>query len=593
MRQTDQKRTAPTPRDFARCLRLRYGLRVRFPVQSMARICFVAASVFMMAGNSTAQTKSKPVNRYSGSTRTKADPSTGAHRNPKSLPPPRAKLIRELQTPPTKTAPSPKPTDLKPPTSNTRQVRPMNLESPPLRRLPTRLVGFSKPVESQIPQQTTASASSHSAESVPESSPTEMNSPPVHAQPSSSSIHLPFPTNDEVPLLLPQTEHTKPTGPIHPRNWSPPAPAIQQPTSPAFAETPAAVAPPIRNSVSDSLNASGNALNWKYWVQDPLLGTDQFIDVTPEMLYRLALANSYRIADFRYEPWIQGTEIALANSAFDPLLYSDSFFDSTSEPVGNQLTTGTADRLEEDNWRFDGGIRKATRRGGNISMSQRLGHNTSNSDFFDPANQGTSRMTARWTQPLMRNRLMDVNRSLVLTSRFDTEAAQANFNQELQEVLREIAVNYWQLYRERAATVLRRENLTQIREILRVLGDRRQLDVSQSQYTLAESTVRSLEAELTNAKADILNFQSQLASIVNAPELLSTGDLELLPLASADLLPVDFDEQNQIAMAYSLRPELTSLEYQKQTANTLYQLACEQRKPKLDLILEGYMAALR
>ncbi|MFN3192735.1 MAG: TolC family protein [Aureliella sp.] len=354
--------------------------------------------------------------------------------------------------------------------------------------------------------------------------------------------------------------------------------------------------PPQMDSESEDGVASKQhirALSWKSLVGQPMIEAKQYFQITPSLLYQLALSNSYRIADFRYEPWIQGTEIALADSAFDPLLYSESFFDSTSEPVGNQLTTGTADRLEEDNWRFDGGIRKATRRGGNLSMSQRLGHNTSNSDFFDPANQGTSRLIARWTQPLLRNRIMDANRSLVLTARFDTEAAQANFNQELQEVLREIAVNYWQLYRERAANVLREENLSQIREILRVLGDRRRLDVSQSQYTLAESTVRSLEAELTNAKANILNFQSQIASVVNAPELLSTGELELLPVASADLLPVEFDAQSQIAVAFSLRPELRSLEYQRQSENTLYKLACDQRKPKLDLVLEGYMASLR
>lgn len=395
----------------------------------------------------------------------------------------------------------------------------------------------------------------------------------------SNSFQLPKPNSQQVEFQLPNLRN-------------------------ATADIPSSVA--IANTVDDTFNAPSNVprppsesqltsdvLEWTSKVAQPILQKQQSIFATPSQLFELAIQHSYHLSDLQYEPWIQGTSIAAANAAFDPVLFTDTFFDGRNEPVGNELTTGGAERLEEDEWRFNGGIRKNTRRGGSLDLTQQLGHNTSNSDFFVPNSQGNSRVVARLSQPLLRNRQIDTNRSLVLTAQFETETARANFHQLLQERLREIANTYWQLYQERASNVLRKENLEKIRSIARILEDRKSFDVSQSQVLLAQSSVRTLEAELANSENTIENIEAQLATLTNAPELELGGSWELIPTQSPALLPLEFNELEQVTYALTMRPEVRSINYQIQTARTQYQLACEQTKPKLDLVVEGYLAELR
>jgi hypothetical protein len=172
---------------------------------------------------------------------------------------------------------------------------------------------------------------------------------------------------------------------------------------------------------------------WTAPSMTPLRLGIQSIPLNLDGLFALTAKHSGRVQAVAQSPWISQSQLDQAQAAFDPTLFSDNRFNSTSDPVENTLTTGGPSRLEDNIVSSDSGLRGENQSGMNYRVGQRFGHKNSNSNFFSPQDQGTARLYANLRQPLMRGRNIDVNRSLVLTTRFETAAAEAQFRETIQK----------------------------------------------------------------------------------------------------------------------------------------------------------------
>ena len=91
------------------------------------------------------------------------------------------------------------------------------------------------------------------------------------------------------------------------------------------------------------------------------------------LLY-LALQHSNQIKIAKRDPLIRETAVQDADSRFDWVRYLDAAWNDTSEPIGNQLTAGgTADRFDDQIFQGTAGVRRLTRYGGILDISQRFG----------------------------------------------------------------------------------------------------------------------------------------------------------------------------------------------------------------------------
>lgn len=352
--------------------------------------------------------------------------------------------------------------------------------------------------------------------------------------------------------------------------------------------------PPLQLDLREASSLSAPAIETpQWWVEPtakPLRVAPSAIPVDLMTLFSMTVQHSARVQAVAQAPWISGTQIEQAQGVFDPRIYSDTDFNSSSDPVESTLATGGPPRLEDQLLGGEIGLRGQTTSGASYGVGQSLGHKNSNSTFFVPNDQGSAGLFANWTQPLMQGRRIDPNRSLVLTAQFDTAAAQAKYSDAILTQLFDVGNAYWSLYVERANLLIRRRHLARAQRIAEQLEHRQSLDSVRSQVLRAHAAVANRQAELTLSEANIKNQESRLRSLVNAPAFSDQGHAELLPAQPAVIVPVDFNIEAEVAIAIQRRPEILELQELVNATQVRLNLAQDQTRPQLNLVVQGQLA---
>ncbi len=290
---------------------------------------------------------------------------------------------------------------------------------------------------------------------------------------------------------------------------------------------------------------------------------------------------------------IRETAVVEAAAEFDVRTFMESKFSRDSTPVGNTLTTGGLPRFHDLNWYYNGGFRKKSLLGGTMELSQRVGLQDTNSIFFVPDQQGTSKLSLSYTQPLLNGAGRAYNNSLTLLAQIDAGIAENQTSAQLQEHLLKVTEAYWELYLQRTALVQKQRNLQRGQAILSDLDARRDVDALESQIAQAQAAVAMRRAELIRAAAAIRNIEAIIRARVNAPELTSGANLELLPLEQPIRQQIDINLQDALLTAVQNRPEVDESMQQMRAASVRMQMAENELLPALNMVLATYVSGLR
>lgn len=332
---------------------------------------------------------------------------------------------------------------------------------------------------------------------------------------------------------------------------------------------------------------------WDRHVTDSLRDTQALPADIHTLLY-LALQHSNQIKVAKRDPLIRETAIAEADSRFDWVKYLNAAWNDTSEPVGNSLTAGgTATQFNDQLFQGTAGVRRLTRHGGILDISQRFGWNDNNSIFLIPDQQATGQFTVSYTHPLMRGRGLAYNNSLVLLAQLDTEVAEQEFMATLQEELLEITRSYWALYLERAVLAHQMRLYLKTQEIYATLQARQIVDTQQTQLVAAGSALESRRADLIRSRTAVTNAETRLRGLINAPELGNSEQAELIP---AELPSMTFFETHlhaEIQKALQNRPEIQAAIKQVKAGSQQLGIAQHELLPALNLVTQSYLNGLR
>ncbi len=371
---------------------------------------------------------------------------------------------------------------------------------------------------------------------------------------------------------------------------------------------PAHSAPPVSSVVANSTDPAATPLVeageslamevlesrwWEPGVQETLRPEAQPIPITLDSVLSSALQHSARIQVVRELPLIRETAIEEADAQFDWTSFLESKWNDLSDPVGNQLTTGGPPRYRDRNLTTSGGLRRRNTVGGQFEVAQRFGVQDTNSVFFVPPNQGTSRLTVNYTQPLLRTAGRAYNTSLTVLAQIDTEAARDELSRELQTHLVDVTSAYWRIYLERGALLQRRRLLAEAEAVLAKLEQRRRLDASASQLTRARAAVETRRADRGRAMTEVQHAERRLRAQVNDPDLGDGRSRELVPmeLPFQQLREVRLDEAMEVAMRN--RPELALALKEIKAAGVRLDVSRNEILPALNLFMETYVAGLR
>ena len=332
---------------------------------------------------------------------------------------------------------------------------------------------------------------------------------------------------------------------------------------------------------------------WELVIGQPLRPSTQGQTVDVESMILEALRFSPRVRAINENTGIRATAIIEADAEFDVHAFVETKLNRTSEPTGSTLDAGTSvTRLREEDWFYKGGVRRKSRVGGEWEVAQRYGLRNSNSTFFTPQNQGNSRLTLSYTQPLLNGYGELYNRSLIVLAEIDTRAACDRTSRELQDHLLAVTETMWQLYLDRAVLLQKQRNLQRAVEILAELEARTAIDSMASQLARARAAVATRRTELVRASASIRNMEARLRSLVRSPALTANVHQELLPMDRPRRDRVQVAIRDAFITAMDNRPEVDEAMLEIQSASVRMDMAQNELKPVLDVILETYVTGL-
>lgn len=331
---------------------------------------------------------------------------------------------------------------------------------------------------------------------------------------------------------------------------------------------------------------------WDDAVRQPMRvdGDPINLDLDSAVLGVLMFSPQVKVAtDF---PIIRQTQVANAAARFDPRAFVDSKFTDTSDPVGNLLTTGGANRFIDQTAISSGGIRKKFTSGGELEAAQRLGYQDNNSNFFIPKSQATSRITLNYTQPLLNGAGKLYNTSTICIAEIQTQEAALNMERELQALLLETHRTYWELHLRRAALLQRMRLKQQAIDIQRELQGRADFDVVRSQVVRADAAVATRDAAVIRFGTEIANTETRLRGLINDPQLNGL-EKELVPILLPYRESIEPNLADALTTALQNRQEILAGFAEVRAASVRADVSKNELLPKLDLLLGTYVSGLQ
>ena len=351
--------------------------------------------------------------------------------------------------------------------------------------------------------------------------------------------------------------------------------------------------------LSPVLMGDVNQLVFVPWWQDitlqPLLSQnkDAVCGFDLEQLVWLSMQFSPRVQSILIVPKIQRTESDVALGEFDPRRFGQSIYHNTSDPVGNTLTTGGPNRLNDQFWQNSVGIRDRNVLGGKTELSQAIDGRDSNSLFFQPNNQADTKLSLNYTQPLMRGSGRFYNTSAVQLAGIKTQESIAIANRELQIHAMDVIQAYWELTLNRYLLAQARISQERLIQIKQKLENRAGMDLISNFVSRAEAAIANQQQQIEIAKANIKSQEAVLRQLVNAPELESSICQEIVPLTIPDIsLPGEILE-DELWSAILYRGDVVAVQQTIEAAVVQRKVAKNELKPTLDLIADSYVRGLR
>ncbi len=346
---------------------------------------------------------------------------------------------------------------------------------------------------------------------------------------------------------------------------------------------------------SGVLSADTSALTEPWWTANQQATTQQQAVKRGwelEQLIWLAVEHSPLVQSVLIEPQILQTQAIATNGQFDPNAFVESILKDTSDPVGNTLTTGSAGRLNDHIWNNSSGLRAKNTRGGQAEFAQDFNFKDSNSKFFVPGNQADTKMALRYTQPLMRGAGVTYNRSSFVIASFAADASLLDASKQVQEHAFAITTSYWELVVARASLAQIARGLRTLEELQEQLEGRSDIDTLKSQQLRAESAIYKQRAAQAKAVAQMLSAQANLRAAVAAPELLHASSSELIPLTRPADWKSQVSREAELTAALNYHPEIQAIRVSIQATRIKLQVAENELRPTLNLVMEGYVRGL-
>lgn len=302
---------------------------------------------------------------------------------------------------------------------------------------------------------------------------------------------------------------------------------------------------------------------------------------------RLALENNNDIQASRIDVEKAEHNLTASRGAYDPLLFSESYFERTSTPVTSFIGGSNNGPLKLKDFTSKAGLSGlAPKFGGSYNIEMSSTRLSSNNFFnaLDPII--SSRVTFSYMQPLVRGLHTDDSRRRIEIAKKNLTLTDVQFRQRATEVITHVEQAYWELVQALKNLQVQNEAVKQTRA--QVETNRRQV----AQGVLAPIDVVEAEAQVKIYEQNVYAAQEDVTRAENALKTLMLRDrnAELWSRALLPVTPVSLDVPRislpqAISMAIANRFELAELRTNKEINEIDRRFYRDQTKPQVDLTM--------
>ena len=310
------------------------------------------------------------------------------------------------------------------------------------------------------------------------------------------------------------------------------------------------------------------------------------LTLTLDEAIRRALENNNEIEVARNDVRLAESQLNSLQGVFDPILTYTPEINNSVRPVtnifGGANQSGTVATTDINN---DFSVSKYFGKGGgnytyffNNTREKTTASNTTLNPFYS-ANQGIT-----FTQPLWRNRSIDLNRQQIRIQRKRLEQSDADFRRSTIDIISRVQRSYWDLVFALRDEQNQTANLNLARENFR------RTEASVAAGAVAPFERAEIQTELSNRESSLLLSTQSVTLAENNLKNLILKD-PLAPEWMRILLPTDnptFDDtpvslETALKEARDNRQELRRLKLQGEISDIDLQYLKNQTKPRIDL----------
>jgi HAE1 family hydrophobic/amphiphilic exporter-1 len=310
------------------------------------------------------------------------------------------------------------------------------------------------------------------------------------------------------------------------------------------------------------------------------------ISLTLDQAIELALSNNNDIDASRNVAQISDYELTGARGIYDPLLTSENYFESLTNPTASAIGGAVNGAVTQKRFFSSGGVNGFTPFGGGQYSADFNGSRTTTSNtnsFLNP--QFPTALTFAYVQPLLRNFRFDNNRRQIEIAKRNINLTDAQLRQRAIEVVAGVERAYWDLAFALREQQVQTETLIQAREQLE--SNKRlvaQGVLAPIELVAANAQILTFEQNVLTAQEAVTRTENTLKTLILPERTAIEWSRPIMPVSPTDLTPPAIGLEVALAEAMENRPEIDQLEVTADINRIDQRYFRDQTKPQVDLV---------
>lgn len=299
-----------------------------------------------------------------------------------------------------------------------------------------------------------------------------------------------------------------------------------------------------------------------------------------------ALKNSNDIDASRNDVKIAEFNLRGARGVYDPLLNSESYYESRSTPTASTIGGAVNGSVTQRQFFGSAGVNGFTPfLGGNYDLSFTSARtNTSNRNAtLNP--QFPTSLALTYTQPLFRNLRFDINRRQIEIAKKNLSLSDAQFRQKAIDIIAQVEQAYWNLVFALRNLQVQIDAVKQARTQLE--SSRRQVDkgvLAPIDVVAATAQITTFEQNVYTAQEDVTRAENTLKTLILADRTADLWSKAITPVSPVTLDPPHIGLEVAVTEAMKNRPEIAQFESSAEINKIDERYYRDQTKPQIDLV---------